>query len=209
MIRLKQLLMRGYLFIWLPEHECAEQCARIVVGCREGNHTLSLQAQEVEDERLLDFQLLRAYHYQLFRLKTIHAIAEGVTTWLAGRQEMPAPNLGYRSVAYHEPMWVPFQVSQASQPLSSQDADVLVSRPDGPSYVDSREFPEAHLSDCDDAPELSVGSLGDVGRGSAQGLRGYRSTHLRAWSRSGGLLAGCLLSRSTHVFSPEAALLCL
>ena len=59
----------------------------------EGNHALSLQAQEVEDERLLDFQLLRAYHYQSFQLKTLHAIAEGVTTRLAGRQEMPAPNL--------------------------------------------------------------------------------------------------------------------
>ena len=70
--------------------------------------------QEVEDERLLDFQLLRAYHYQRFRLKTLHAIAEGVTTWLAGRQEMPAPNLEFRSGAYHELTWVPFQVSWAS-----------------------------------------------------------------------------------------------
>ena len=38
-------------------HECAERCARIAVGCGEGDHALSLQAQEVEDERLLDFQL--------------------------------------------------------------------------------------------------------------------------------------------------------
>ena len=128
--------------------------------------------QEVEDERLLDFQLLRAYHYQRFWLKALHAIAEGVTTWLAGRQEMLVPNLGYRSVAYHEPTWVPFQVSRASQPVPSQYADVLVSGPDGPSYVDSREFPVADLSDCDDAPELFVGSLGDVGRGSAQCLLG-------------------------------------
>ena len=62
-------------------HECVERCARIAVGCWEGDHALLLQAQEVEDERLLDFQLLRAYHYQCFRLKTLHAIAEGVMTW--------------------------------------------------------------------------------------------------------------------------------
>ena len=66
--------------------ECADRCARIATGCREGDHALSLQAQEVEEERQLDFQWLRAYHYQRFRLKTPHAIAEGVTTWLAGRQ---------------------------------------------------------------------------------------------------------------------------
>ena len=48
-------------------HECAELCARIAVGCGEGNHALSLQAQEVEDELQLDFQRLRAYHYQRFR----------------------------------------------------------------------------------------------------------------------------------------------
>ena len=60
-------------------HECVERCARIAVGCWEGDHALLLQAQEVEDERLLDFQRLRAYHYQRFRLKTLHAIAEGVT----------------------------------------------------------------------------------------------------------------------------------
>ena len=81
-------------------HECADRCARIVVGCREGNHALS---QEVEDELLLDFQRLRAYHYQRFLLKTLHAFAEGVTTWLAGQQEMQVPNLGYRSGAYHAP----------------------------------------------------------------------------------------------------------
>ena len=96
-------------------------------------------------------------------------------------------------------MWVPFQVSRASQPVPSQDADVLVPGPDGPSYVDSREFPEADLSDCDDAPELSVGSLGDVGRGSAQGLRGYGSTHLRAGIGSGRGRAGCRLAASYHV----------
>ena len=180
-------------------HECAERCARTAVGCGEGDHALSLQAQEVEDERLLDFQRLRAYHYQRFRLKTLHAIAEGVTTRLAGRQEMPAPNLGYRSVAYHEPTWVPFQFSRASQPVPSQEADVLVSGPDGPSYVDSREFPEADLSDCDEVPELSVGSLGDVGRGSAPGLRAYGSTHLRAGSGSGRGRAGCRLAASYHV----------
>ena len=98
-------------------------------------------------------------------MKTLHAIVEGVTTWLAGRQEMLLSNLGVRSGTYHEPTWVPFQVSRASEPLPSQDADMLVSGPDGPSYVDSREFPEEDLSDCDDAPELSVGSLGDAGRG--------------------------------------------
>ena len=114
-------------------HECANRCACIAVGCWEGDHALSLQAQEVEDELLLDFQRLRAYHYQRFRLKTLHAIAEGVTTRLAGRQEMLAPNLGYRSGAYHDPTGVPSQVSRASQHLPSQDADVLVSGPDGPS----------------------------------------------------------------------------
>ena len=76
---------------------------------------------------------------------------------------------------------------------------MLVSGPDGPSYVDSREFPEADLSDCDDAPELSVGSLGDVGRGSAQGLRGYGSTHLRAGIRSGRGWTGWWLAASYHV----------
>ena len=96
-------------------------------------------------------------------------------------------------------MWVPFQVSRASQPVPSQDADVLVSGPDGPSYVDSREFPEADLSDCDHAPELSVGSQGDVGRGSAQGLGGYGSTHLRAGIGSGRGWAGCRLAASYHV----------
>ena len=45
-------------------HECADRCARIAVGCRESDHALSLQAQEVEEERQLDFQRLRAYHYQ-------------------------------------------------------------------------------------------------------------------------------------------------
>ena len=117
-------------------HKCADQCARIAVGCREGDHALLLQVQEVEDERQLDFQLLRAYHYQHFLLKTLHAIVEGVTTRLAGCQEMQELNLGFRSGAYHKPTWVPFQVLQASQPLPSQDADVLVSGPDGPSNVD-------------------------------------------------------------------------
>ena len=59
---------------------------------------------------------ISSYHYQRFWLKTLHAIAEGVTTLLAGRQEMLVPNLGYRSGAYHKPTWVPFQVSRASQP---------------------------------------------------------------------------------------------
>ena len=76
---------------------------------------------------------------------------------------------------------------------------MLVSGPDGPSYVDSREFPEVDLRDCDDAPELFVGSLGDVGRGSAQGLRGYWSTHLRAVSGGGLGRAGCRLAASYHV----------
>ena len=76
---------------------------------------------------------------------------------------------------------------------------MLVSGPDGPSYVDSREFPEADLSDCDDAPELSVGSLGDAGRGSAQGLQGSRSTHLRAGIGRGRGLAGCRLAASYNV----------
>ena len=76
---------------------------------------------------------------------------------------------------------------------------MLVSGPDGPSDVDSREFPEADLSDCDDAPELSVGSLGDVDRGSAQGLQGSGSTHLRAGIRRGRGRAGWLLAASYHV----------
>ena len=76
---------------------------------------------------------------------------------------------------------------------------MLVSGPDGPSYVDSREFPEADLSDCDDAPELSVGSMGDAGRGSAQGLQGSGSTHLRAGIRRGLGQAGCLLAASYHI----------
>ena len=96
-------------------------------------------------------------------------------------------------------MWVPSQVSLASQPLPFQDADVLVFGPDGPSYVDSQEFPEMDLSDCDDAPELSVCSLGYVGWGSAQGLQGYLSTHLRAGIWSGQGHAGCLLAASYHI----------
>ena len=44
-------------------HESAEQCARIAVGCWEGNHAFLLQVQEVEDEQQLDFQRLCAYHY--------------------------------------------------------------------------------------------------------------------------------------------------
>ena len=36
-------------------HKCADQCARIAVGCGEGNHALLLQEQEVEEELLLDF----------------------------------------------------------------------------------------------------------------------------------------------------------
>ena len=76
---------------------------------------------------------------------------------------------------------------------------MLVSGPDGPSNVDSREFPEADLSDCDDAPELSVGSLGDEGRGSAQGLQGSGSTHLRAGIGRGRGRAGCRLAASYHV----------
>ena len=114
---------------------------------------------------------LRAYHYQRFRLKTLHAIAEGVTTRLAGRQEMLAPQC-YRSGAYHKPTLVPFQVSRSSQPLPSQDSDVLVSGPDGALDVDPRDFPDADFSDCDDEQELSFGSLGDASRGSAQVRQG-------------------------------------
>ena len=102
------------------------------------------------------------FHYQRFQLKTLYTIVEGVTTRLAGCQEMLAPNLGYRSGAYQAPTWVPFQVLRAAQDLPSQDADVLVSGPDGPSDVDPCEFLHADISDCDDVPELSVGSLGDV-----------------------------------------------
>ena len=68
---------------------------------RRYQHYVSCFMQEVEDKLLLDFQWLRAYQYQHFQLKTLHAIAEGVTTLLTGHQEMPAPNLGYRSGAYH------------------------------------------------------------------------------------------------------------
>ena len=154
-------------------HECVDRCARIAVGCGEGDHALSFQAQEVEEERQMDFQRLRAYHYRRFWLKTLHAIAEGVTTRLAGRQKMPAPNLGYRSGAHHAPTWVPFQVSRAAQALPSQDADLLVSGPDGASDMDPNEFLHADFSDCDDVPELSVGSLEDAGRGSAQDRQGF------------------------------------
>ena len=161
-------------------HECSDWCACIMVGCREGNHFLLLQAQEVEEELQLDFQGLCTYHYQSFWLKTLHAIVEGVTTLLAGQQEMPAPNLGYRSGAYNAPTWVPFQVSRAAQALPSQDADMLVSGPDGASDVDPNEFLHADFSECDDVPELSVGSLGDVGWSSAHCLQGSWFTHLHA-----------------------------
>ena len=40
----------------------------------------------MDEERQLDFQRLCAYHYQRCWLKTLHAIADGVTTRLAGRQ---------------------------------------------------------------------------------------------------------------------------
>ena len=118
-------------------HECADQCARIAVGCREGRATTLSRFRRRKWGRSSSW--IRAYHYQRFRLKTLHAIAEGVTTRLAGRQEMPAPNLGYRSGAYHAPTWVPFQVSRAAQALPSQDVDVLVSGPDGASDVDPNE----------------------------------------------------------------------
>ena len=93
----------------------------------------------------------------------------------------------------------PFSGFAGIPALPSQDEDMLVSGLDGPSSVDYREFPEVDLSDCDDALELSVGFLGDVGRGSAQGLLGYGSTHLRAGSRSGLGRAGCRLAASYHV----------
>ena len=96
-------------------HECEDLCACNAFGCREGDHALSIQAQEVEEQQQLDFQRLRAYHCQRFQLKTLQAVAEGVTTRLAGCQEMPAPNLGYRFGANQVPTWVPFQVSRAAQ----------------------------------------------------------------------------------------------
>ena len=114
---------------------------------------------------------------------------------------MPAPNLGYSSRAYHAPTWVPFQVLRAAQALPSQDADVLVSGPDGASDVDPNEFLHADFSDCDGVPELSVGSLGDVGRGSAHGRQGSGSTHSRAArgiGRGRGR-AGSRLAASYHV----------
>ena len=77
------------------------------------------------------------------------------------------------------------QVPRAAQALPSQDADVLVSGPDGPSDVDPREFLHADFSDCDDVPELSVGSLGDVGWGSAQDRHGSGSSSLRSGSERG------------------------
>ena len=80
-----------------------------------------------------------------------------MTTLLAGCQEMPEPNLGYRSGAYQAQLWVPFQVSRAAQALPSQDADVLVSGPDGPSDVDPSEFLHADFSDCDDVPKTWTG----------------------------------------------------
>ena len=52
---------------------------------------------------------------------------------------------------------------------------------------------------CDDAPELSVGSLGDAGWGSAPGLQGAWSTHLRAGIGRGRGRAGCRLAASYHV----------
>ena len=84
------LILAANVWGWVEEgwvrmlHECADWCARIAVGCREGNHALSLQAQEAEEELQLDFQLLLAYHYQRFCVETLHSIAEGVTTQLAG-----------------------------------------------------------------------------------------------------------------------------
>ena len=58
------LILAANAWGWVELHECADWCAHIAVGCREGNHALLLQEQEVEEELQLDFQLLRAYHYQ-------------------------------------------------------------------------------------------------------------------------------------------------
>ena len=93
------------------------------------------------------------------------------------------------------------QVSRAAQALPSQDADVLVSGPDGASDVDPNEFLHADFSDCDDVPELSVGSLGDVGWGSAHCWQGSGFAHSRAVQGigRGQGRAGSWLAASYHV----------
>ena len=130
-----------------------------------------------------------------------------MTTLLTGRQEMPVPDLGYRSGAYQAPTWVPFQVSRAAQALPSQDADVLVSRPDGPSDVNPSEFLHADFSDCDDVPELSVGFLRDVGRGSAQDWDIFLAFWLWAWSGLERPPDGLVLFRAPLARWPEEVLL--
>lgn len=88
---------------------------------------LSLQAQEVDEECQLDFQRLRAYHFQRFRLKILHAIAEGVNRRLSGRQELPRQGL---QVGPRAAVWAPFQVSlpPLSESPPSQDQDPLFPR---------------------------------------------------------------------------------
>ena len=62
---------------------------------------------------------------------------------------------------------------------------MLVSGPDGPLDVDPSEFLHADFSDCEDVLKLLVGSLGDVGRGSAQDRQGSGSFSLRSGSGRG------------------------
>ena len=94
----------------------------------------------------------------------------------------------------------PFSGFEGSQALPSQDADVLVSGPDVALNVDPSAFIHADFSDCDDVPELSVGSLGDVGWGSAHGCllaRGCPALFLSRllWIFYGFLPQSLLLSR--------------
>ena len=113
----------------------------------------------MDEKRQLDFQQrLRAFQYQRFRLKILHAIAEGLTTRLAGRQEFPAPRRDYKS-AYVPPAWVPFQVSRPPLSPPSQDPDALLSQAgaEDAEEVDAGKFPEADLSDLDLVPSALLG----------------------------------------------------
>ena len=144
---------------------------------------------------------------QRFQLKTLHAIAEGVTTRLAGRQEMPAPNLGYRSGAYHAPTWVPFQVLRAAQALPFQDADMLVSGPKMWILMSSFMLISVTVMMCQSCLlalwEMWVWAQLTAGRG--QGL-----LTCMLLGALGVVVVGCccLLSCSPHVSSPEDAQLC-
>ena len=70
----------------------------------------------------------------------------------------------------------------------------------------------ADFSDCGDVPELSAGSVGDVGWGSAHGRQGSGSTHLRAAQGigRGQGRAGSRLAASHHVppMSPRQRMPC-